>query len=85
MITGKMNLWRYLPRVKYNPPAAGVVDFASSAYNSMDFLFKLTGWSIVIGTLHYGYVKTESIFFAAPEGGLTAALCMSKAHPVVPG
>jgi hypothetical protein len=61
-ITSVMNLWKYLPRVKYNPPADRVQDFASSAYSSMDFLFKLTGWCIVIGTLHYGYVRTKSIF-----------------------
>jgi hypothetical protein len=70
----RMNLWKHLPRVKYNPPAAGAADFLDAAYSSLDVLFKVTGWCLIIGTLHYGFVKTQSGFFLAPEVGLTGAL-----------
>ena len=32
------------------------------------------GWCLVIGTLHYGYVKTRSFYFGLPEGALTGVL-----------
>jgi hypothetical protein len=38
-------------------------------------LFKFVGWCIVIGTLHYGYVKTNNLWFGAPEAGLSGILC----------
>ena len=69
-----MNLWKYLPRVKYNPPAAGVEDLCANTYKTADAWFKIVGWCIVIGTLHYGYVKTNSLFFALPEAALSGLL-----------
>lgn len=75
-ILRRMNLWKYFPRVKYNRPAAGATDFCDDMYGSLDVLFKFTGWCLIIGTLHYGVVKTGSIFFGAPEATLTGALCL---------
>lgn len=37
--------------------------------------FKVVGWCIVIGTLNYGYVKTNSLYFCVPEGALTSTVC----------
>jgi hypothetical protein len=69
-----MNLWQYLPRIKYNPPPAGGDDFASRSFKELEQWFKFVGWCIVIGTLHYGFVKTNSLYFGIPEGVLSVML-----------
>ena len=69
-----MNLWRFLPRIKYNPPPAGVDDDFSRSYKELEVWFKVVGWCLVIGTLHYAFIKTNSLWFGGPEGALTAML-----------
>jgi hypothetical protein len=48
-----MSLWQYLPRIKYNTPSDGADDFCSKLYKGAEVWFKVIGWLIVIGTLHY--------------------------------
>jgi hypothetical protein len=67
-------LWRHLPRIKYNAPPAGADDFFSNTFKAAEAWFKLVGWCLIIGTLHYGYVKTNSLSFSAPEAALTGVL-----------
>jgi hypothetical protein len=71
-----MNLWKYLPRITYIPPVAGVEDYFSNTYKATEAWSKVAGWCIVIGTLHYGFVKTNSLFFGMPEGVLTTFLAL---------
>src|SRR5215831_5152665 len=63
----QMKLWQYLPRIKYNTPPSGTEYFFTNVYATVEVWFKFVGWCIVLATLHFGYVKTNSAFFLYPE------------------
>jgi hypothetical protein len=63
-----------LPKFRYSPQIPPRRDSFDGAYPSVEAAFKLTGWCAAIATLHYGSVKTGSLFFQIPEWSLTGAL-----------
>jgi hypothetical protein len=69
-----MKLWQRLPRIRYNAPSIGEDDEFLGTYKLAETCFKVVGWCIIIGTLHYGFVKTNSIFFGLPEDLLKLVL-----------
>jgi hypothetical protein len=69
-----MNYRRHLPTIKYNRPPEETRDSFAVTYGVTEGLFKLIGWCIILGTLHYGYIKTQSNWFFLPESGLTGLL-----------
>ena len=63
-----------LPRIRYNPPAPGSRNAFRDTLAFVEYLFKFVGWMVIIGALNYGYIKTQSFWFLAPAGILTANL-----------